>query len=521
MDRCSRQWTRKNFVAVAPQKPSLIRDFLPKYKNSLASWHATAFGCLLAVVVFALIGQQYVGNGWVYWGIIILLALLVLGAQTILVLRAVAPVSALTNALAHRRGETTGAPLANPNDPLYEKSGLRPLLQMLYEVESPASETKGETIDLDFATILDSTSLGIIIIGQGGKVTYANKNAPVRRASEDDITIELVFDADPSIEEWLAQCREKAVRSEKTWRRIPNRLVGEDGRKIYDISASYENGGSTEAVIALIERTPDYIEADDELDFIAFAAHELRGPITVIRGYLDTLQDELASRLQGDETILFERLVVSANRLSSYISNILNAAKYDRRHLKVHLREDSVQTIYDSIKDDMESRAASQHRLLSVDIPTTLPTIPADRSSMGEVLSNLIDNAIKYSNEGSVVTLSARQIQNSQIEISVTDNGIGMPANVINNLFHKFYRSHRSRETVAGTGIGLYICKAIVESHGGTISVTSVEGEGSKFSVTLPTYASVADKLKASDNSSEGLMKTSEGWIKNHGSYRG
>jgi signal transduction histidine kinase len=96
-----------------------------------------------------------------------------------------------------------------------------------------------------------------------------------------------------------------------------------------------------------------------------------------------------------------------------------------------------------------------------------------------------------------------------------------MPGNVVSNLFQKFYRSHRSRETVAGTGIGLYISKAIVESHGGTISVRSEEGRGSTFIVSLPTFKSVADKLKADNNSNEGLIEQGSGWIENHSMYRG
>lgn len=487
----------------------------------LASWHATAFLLLLLTVGFALYGKEVVASNLVFWSILIVLVALVVVAQTMLLLRAVSPVAILSNALARRSGEQTSTPLANPNDHRHEKSGLSSLLKTIYEV-SPTTDTAAVApTGIDFATILDSTSMGVVVIGQSGEIIYANKHAPIRETTAGQKTLELIFDVDPSIHDWLIECREKSVRSEKTWRRIANKIVGEDGRKIYDISASYEQGGVAEAVVALIERTPDYIEADDELDFIAFAAHELRGPITVIRGYLDTLQDELADRLEGDEAMLLERLVVSANRLSGYISNILNAAKFDRRHLKVHLREESVQAVYDIIKDDMELRASSQRRLLSAALPTDLPTIAADRSSMGEVIGNLIDNAIKYSNEGSAISLTAQPIQGGQIEISVTDNGIGMPANVVNNLFHKFYRSHRSRETVAGTGIGLYICKAIVESHGGTIGVRSVEGEGSVFTVTLPTYASVADKLKSSNNSSEGLIKSNEGWIKNHGAFRG
>ena len=101
------------------------------------------------------------------------------------------------------------------------------------------------------------------------------------------------------------------------------------------------------------------------------------------------------------------------------------------------------------------------------------------------------------------------------------DNGMGMPGNVVGNLFHKFYRSHRSRETVAGTGIGLYICKAIVESHGGTIGVTSVEGQGSTFSFTVPIYAAVASQLQANDFTNAGLISSGDGWIKNHAKYSG
>src|SRR5690606_11445053 len=158
--------------------------------------------------------------------------------------------------------------------------------------------------------------------------------------------------------------------------------------------------------------------------------------------------------------------------------------------------------------------------LLSVNFPEDLPTVAADATGVSEVLANLIDNAIKYSHEGGVVNVSAAA-SSEFVTVTVEDNGIGMPDQVVSNLFHKFYRSHRSRETVAGTGIGLYICKFIVESHGGTISVRSTEGQGSIFTFSLPIYATVADKLKANNNSNEGLVAKGEGWIKNHAMYRG
>jgi len=235
---------------------------------------------------------------------------------------------------------------------------------------------------------------------------------------------------------------------------------------------------------------------------------------------LDVLGDELEPVFQDDQQELFRRLVVSSNRLSGYINNILNTSRYDRRHLKVHLVEDSVAGVYDMISDDMKLRASSQNRLLSVELPTNLPTIAVDRTSMSEVFGNLIDNAIKYSNEGGVINVTAA-VNGDSVDIMVVDHGIGMPESVVSNLFQKFYRSHRSRETVAGTGIGLYISKAIVESHGGTISVRSQDGLGSTFIVSLPIYATVADKLKAGDGNNEGIMNEGKGWIKNHSMYRG
>ena len=167
----------------------------------------------------------------------------------------------------------------------------------------------------------------------------------------------------------------------------------------------------------------------------------------------------------------------------------------------------------------MQLRASTQQRLLNINIPDDLPTVAADRGSISEVIGNLIDNAIKYSFEGGSVTVSAEK-KGDFIEVSVADNGIGMPTNVVNNLFHKFYRSHRSREAVAGTGIGLYICKAFVESHGGSITARSRENEGSVFSFTLPIYATVKDKLLEDGQLNNQLIRKGGGWIKNHAMYR-
>lgn len=513
----------KNKAAESEQ----LHLFWPRHRR-ITLWRAMTVQTVIIALVIGVIVILYPNppiGAWIVIGILTILALLGTWVVTLMAMR---PIQDLSSALVHVSGELSAQVPPNLNDSYYVHTRLRPLLKLVYDMATnqtgTAVETKdsdtGERVNIDVTAQLNHTSTGLIMLDSAGEIVFANKSAPILIDGNGKKSIELIFDVDPSISEWLAERDEHDIHAEKTWRRVANKLTGEPDRRLFDVYASYEKGSEAETIITLFDRTNDYQPEDDDLDFIAFAAHELRGPITVIRGYLDTLNDELASITDPDQKELFQRLIVSANRLSGYVNNILNASRFDRRHLKVHLEEQTVQNLYDTIADDMQLRATAQQRLLSVSLPDGLPTVAADLNSMSEVLGNLIDNAIKYSNDGGSIEITAA-VNGDFVEVSVTDHGIGMPANVISNLFHKFYRSHRSRETVAGTGIGLYISKAIVESNGGKISVRSVEGHGSTFTFSLPIYSTVADKLKTGVNNQDFIEHSSSGWIKNHGAFRG
>lgn len=501
----------------------MVRDYWPRYRKK-----TVLLTIFMQLIVTLAIGCALLVGGVVlptpsFWITLIAVLAASTGLNIILLSQLTMPLKDLTSALTHVSGEPNAVTPPNPNAKHFERDGFKPVLQAVYELaatDKENSEAPAPKTAVDIPDALDNTSAGLIILNSKRQVVYANKSAPVHQDNEGNTIIDLLFDDELTLNGWLDACEEHSVHAEYTWRRVANKLIGEEDRKIYDITASYQKGSEAEVIITLLERTAEYQPEDDSLDFIAFAAHELRGPITVIRGYLDVLGDELEPVLDNEQAELLKRLVVSANRLSSYVNNILNASRYDRRHLKIHLSEDSIAKIYDTIGDDMQLRAVSQNRMLAVNFPDDLPTIAADRASISEVLGNLIDNAIKYSNEGGVVNVTA-SIDGDFVKVSVEDHGIGMPGSVVSNLFHKFYRSHRSRETVAGTGIGLYISKAIVESHGGTISVRSAEGQGSTFEFRLPVYATVAEKLREHNNSNEGLIDHGEGWIKNHAMYRG
>ena len=501
----------------------LMRDYWPKYRLR-AYVFVTGAQCAVIITGLGILELTHITRlGIIGFFFVALIGSIMLNAATISLIHIIGrPFRDLVRAIVLVAGEPTSFTPPNPNVNTYDRDGFKEILQTVYELASrnntpppPPPEVNGFIIDG-----LENTMTGIVILDENHNVVYHNHAAPVHTDKDNRSVLDLIFPDDDSLSAWIEKSADNKLSAEHQWTRVANKLPGEQGRRIFDIAANYHKDSAAETVVTLFDRTSGYMPEEDELDFISFAAHELRGPITVIRGYLDVLEDELGPLMERDQAELMQRLIVTSNRLTSYVNNILNASRYDRRHLKLRLLEDTVRHIYEAIADDMQLRASTQNRLLIVDIPENIPTVAADGNAVGEVLGNLIDNAIKYSNEGGLVHVMARTVPGF-VEISVIDRGIGMPANVLPNLFHKFYRSHRSRETVAGTGIGLYICKAIVSSHGGTITARSTENEGSTFSFTLPIYDTVAEKLKAGDNSNASLIEHGSGWIRNHSLYRG
>lgn len=447
-------------------------------------------------------------------------------AMVVIIRYSLGPIDILSRAIAHVSPETNDVTPPNINGTYFERTGLKAMVDTVYALAlkdggGARTDTPATPLEMTNA-ILDTFPCGVIALDEKQQIVYANSHAPITEDSQGNKSISLLFQGDDTLQSWLAASEKNSVSNDHIWSRVQTALPDEANRTICDVVATYHRKGAQgiDTMIVTVDRTAHYASDEEDMDFIALAAHELRGPITVIRGYLDVLSDELQDHLQPDQVELFKRLSVSASRLSGYVSNILNVSRYDRRHLQLHLHEDRLSDVYATIADDLAMRASTQGRLLSVIIPENLPTIAADRNSLSEVLANLVDNAIKYSNEGGSIEVLAA-VEGNFVALSVTDHGIGIPSSVVGHLFSKFYRSHRSRQNVAGTGLGLYISKAIIESHGGKIGVSSSDGHGSTFRFSVPIYSTVADKLKTSNNGNEGIMETSNGWIKNHSMFRG
>ncbi len=512
----------------AEDKPrQRIADYYPRLRRRVIAFAVVMQIVIMIILAALLISQSEFSLAEILIYVILPATVLQVFMSYIILKYVLSPLSILARAIAHVSNETNDVTPPNVNATYYERTGIKGMVDTVYSLALKDSEgaDKPEKLvtSLEMTNaILGAFPCGIIALDEKRNVIYANDRAPVLQDSKGEKSIKLLFQGDDTLDSWLTNNENNSLAGEHIWSRIQTALPDEPNRKLCDIIATYRKNGTQgiDTLIVTVDRTAHYASDEEDMDFIALAAHELRGPITVIRGYLDVLSDELHDQLQPDQVELFKRLSVSASRLSGYVSNILNVSRYDRRHLKLNLREDQLGAVYATIADDLSLRASTQGRLLSVIIPENLPTIAADRNSLSEVLANLVDNAIKYSNEGGSVEVTAAQDGNF-VTVSVTDHGIGIPSSVVGHLFSKFYRSHRSRQNVTGTGLGLYISKAVIESHGGKIGVSSSEGHGSTFRFSVPTYSSVADKLKTSNNGNEGVMETTNGWIKNHSMFGG
>jgi K+-sensing histidine kinase KdpD len=211
------------------------------------------------------------------------------------------------------------------------------------------------------------------------------------------------------------------------------------------------------------------------------------------------------------------KMKATAESLTAFINNMLNVSRIENDQLELKLHEEKWAEIVQAAVSDLSLRARVQGVAITAQVDPNLPTVGADRVSIYEVLANLIDNAIKYSGTAKEILIKSYVNQEGMIETTVQDMGKGIPNSVLPNLFEKFYRSHRSRDQVGGTGLGLYLCKSIVDAHGGRIWVKSNDGQGSTFGFTVIPYAKLAEEKKNGDNNH--ISRGAHGWIKNHSLY--
>ena len=224
-----------------------------------------------------------------------------------------------------------------------------------------------------------------------------------------------------------------------------------------------------------------------KIDFVSMAAHELRTPLTALKGYLSFLKGEVYPQLSKEQKVYLDRSGVSADTLSSLVDNLLNISRIESGNLELSLRKTDLPELFRPLIEQFKERARQKSIDLSFSFDPGISSVMIDGFRVNEVLANLLDNAINYGKSGGHIQVSVKQ-KGGEVETCVADDGPGIPEPSIKHLFTKFYRvSNVLGQGSKGTGLGLFICKSIVELHQGKIWVESKVGQGSKFCFSFPT----------------------------------
>jgi len=220
-------------------------------------------------------------------------------------------------------------------------------------------------------------------------------------------------------------------------------------------------------------------------DFVGDVSHELRTPLTSIEGFSQALLDGVASSEEERQRSL-AIINEESKRMVRVLNDLLLLSEIDAGGLHPEKRPVDVMDLMRKIASLFHGRAEQGGIDLRVDVPPVAMTMQTDPDRLERVLTNLLDNAFKYTGSGGTIVLSASKAPGS-VSISVADTGLGIAAELLPQIFDRFYRVEKSRSTKhGGAGLGLSICKELVETLGGSMQVQSLEGKGTTFTVTLP-----------------------------------
>lgn len=333
--------------------------------------------------------------------------------------------------------------------------------------------------------LFDRMIEGLIVVDAAGRIRLANRAAGEMFAFEPPATGRTILEA----------TRHHEVAAIVSRLDSTGEVLGHELR-IDEVSATRffqvnalalrdPNGGRDGSILVFHDLTRIRQLESVRQEFVANVSHELRTPLSLIKSATETLLDGG----KNDPAALSRFLEIidkHANRLTLLIDDLLLLSTLDSGRMQLHLQPVSLRLAVQEAIDDLQQRAAARTATIKNEVPGSI-IVQADADRLRQLVSNLLDNAIKYGRAGGAVTVSGRALSDSQVEFGIRDDGPGIPIEAQLRIFERFYRADkaRSREQ-GGTGLGLAIVKHIVLAHGGEVRVESQPGAGAEFLVTLP-----------------------------------
>ncbi|MDF2647394.1 MAG: yycG [Paenibacillus sp.] len=258
----------------------------------------------------------------------------------------------------------------------------------------------------------------------------------------------------------------------------------------------HRRGEGQNGIIAVLQDVTDQEKLEQaRREFVANVSHELRTPLTTIKSYLEALDDgaieepQLASRFISVTRSETERMI----RL---VTDLLHLSRLDSKQSMMSKSSTLVSEMLEEVADRFSFQLQQRKIQILIHVEQGVTSLLLDRDKIDQVLDNLVSNAIKYTGDEGAIRLEARKIEKDVLEISVQDNGIGIPKKDLSRIFDRFYRVDKARSrNMGGTGLGLSIAREIVKAHGGSIILESELGQGTRVVFTLPIQQEEEDEL--------------------------
>ena len=225
-------------------------------------------------------------------------------------------------------------------------------------------------------------------------------------------------------------------------------------------------------------------EAKDE--FISMASHQLRTPLTSVKGYISMILEGDAGPVNDTQKRFLDQAFLSSQRMVYLIADLLNVSRLKTGKFVIEANPTYLPDVVESEINQLQETAKARELELVFTKPAEFVTLNLDETKIRQVIMNFVDNAIYYTPRGGRITVALKQLKNS-IEYTVTDTGIGVPKKDQHHLFTKFYRAANAKKSRPdGTGLGLYMAKKVVIAQGGAMIFKTTEGKGSTFGFTFP-----------------------------------
>jgi two-component system phosphate regulon sensor histidine kinase PhoR len=375
----------------------------------------------------------------------------------------------------------------NQELPLYEQKEINQLAQNINDLVRQQKKVLAQiTAEKNrIQTILNSMMEGVIALDNQGNILLLNSAVEnfLGIAQETYLgknILHLIRNYD------LERAVKQALKSEKS--------ITQELQLIYPEPSFYylkatplknQEQGKKGIVILLRNSTKEKKLDQMRTEFVANVSHELRTPLTSISSFLETLRDGAIDDPAAAHRIL-EIMSKETSRLAKLIDDLLHLSKIEERRVVHRWQLVQLKEIINQVTAMFQPQAQQKSLSLTVELPVELPCVSGDPDLLAQVLTNLVDNAIKYTPpDGHILIRAATDKDNVQVEVK--DTGIGIPPEDLPRVFERFYRVEKARaRELGGIGVGLAIVKHIIKAHGGSIKVESIPHQGSTFKVTLP-----------------------------------